>query len=253
MIVKLLKSFLFGIFFLLISCGQQNPSGTYSGNVKDWVEEIFAGTITMNGEEGELGIVLRRTPNELLASMSFQHPTINSVLREGKWDVGDGQRVIRFNDGREPSEYFLIERKTRFAFQTKEGLSNDDGSEVLLMRNEGLSRKTSYPVRFVFGDDKKVLVERGSTFGKLNGEWKWSGSNIVLSVKMKPERGNDEAKDLETYKFFLKWDFTKGSDLLLEKMVILKPFLTHEGTKRRNFMSSISFPDMPRFTLANSN
>ena len=34
----------------------------------------------------------------------------------------------------EPSEYFLIKRGVRFAFQNKDGLSNDDSSPILLMR-----------------------------------------------------------------------------------------------------------------------
>ena len=53
----------------------------------------------------------------------------------------DGERKIYFNDGREPPVHFLIKRGLRFAFQTKGGLSNDDGSPILLMRKFGLSRK----------------------------------------------------------------------------------------------------------------
>ena len=64
----------------------------------------------------------------MLANMTFEHPEIKTMSREGKWEVGDGERQIRFDDGREPSLYFLIKRGLRFAFQTKAGLSNDDGS-----------------------------------------------------------------------------------------------------------------------------
>ena len=83
-----------------------------------------------NGKGGYITLVLRNTPDGLLSHMTFEHPDSKIIERKGKWDVGDGERVIRFNDGREPSEFFLIKRGVRFAFQSKDGLSNDDSSPV---------------------------------------------------------------------------------------------------------------------------
>ena len=50
--------------------------------------------------------------------------------RIGSWELGDGERLITFEDGKSPSEYFLIKRGVRYAFQTKQGLHNDDGSPL---------------------------------------------------------------------------------------------------------------------------
>ena len=41
--------------------------------------------------------------------MTFEHPKVKTTSREG-CEVGDGERQIYFNDGREPSQYFLIKR-----------------------------------------------------------------------------------------------------------------------------------------------
>ena len=51
----------------------------------------------------------------LFSRMKFEHPKINTVEREGTWDIGDGERIIiSFSDNKEPSEYFLIKRGARF-------------------------------------------------------------------------------------------------------------------------------------------
>ena len=244
----------FGILFLLLvmSCGREDPSGTYGGEIRDWVYEYFQGTIMYKGKTGSITLILRQTPDGLHAVMNFAHPEVeaNSIERIGKWELGEGRRVIRFYDGREPSEFYLARRGVRFAFQNNEGLlQNDDGSVVLLMRNEGLSRKTSYPVRFVFEDGQRVLVERGSSLEVLDGEWRWAGNKIVLSVQMVEQKSLDQSMDAETYKFFLMWDKEGSGNLLLEKMVVMRPFFKKDGTKRHKTMSSISFPEMTKFSL----
>jgi hypothetical protein len=53
-------------------------------------------------------------------------------------------------------------------------------------------------------------------------------------------------KDLETYKYFLQWDEVMENELLLEKMVVMRPFRTQDGAKRQSWMSSLSFQDKPR-------
>jgi hypothetical protein len=57
--------------------------------------------------------------------------------------------------------------------------------------------------------------------------------------------GGDD--DEETYKYFLEWD-EESEDLVLAKMVILRPFATGDGLKRQNWMSSLKFKDKPRLS-----
>ena len=248
-LMKRLSKPLFIFYFLFfVSCGLEEPVGSYEGSIKDWAYEHFEGTIMANGKGGYITLVLRNTPDGLLSHMTFEHPDSKIIERKGKWDVGDGERVIRFNDGREPSEYFLIKRGVRFAFQSKDGLSNDDSSPILLMRNEGLSRKTSYPLKISFEQDRKVAVERGVTMETLKGEWKWAGDKIVISVELLGDLENKNQGDSETYKFFLELDNKSSDCLRLEKLVVMKPFLTKEGTKRQNWMSSVTFPGKPKLS-----
>ena len=237
-----------GFLFLgMISCGRIDPGGQFSGDIKDWIHEVFDGSIMSSGEEGRIRLILRQTPDGMLTTMTFEHPKVETVSREGKWEVGDGERKIYFDDDREPSEYFLIKRGIRFAFQTKAGLSNDDGSPVLLMRNEGLSRKASYPINLAFGDDENVVVTGGATDLEMKGEWMWAGSSIVVTAKLPAETnaiGRDE--DLETYKYFLQWDEKDRDMLLLEKMVVMRPFRKQDGAKRQSWMSSLTFEEKPK-------
>ena len=51
----------------------------------------------------------------------------------------------------------------------------------------------------------------------------------------------------QTYKYFLEWD-EQSEDLMLGKMVILRPFATGDGFKRQNWMSSLKFKDKPRLS-----
>ena len=88
----------------------------------DWVHEHFEGTVTTSGKEGSITLILRQTPDGLHARMNFEYPKVNAIERTGKWELGEGRRVIRFYDGREPSEFYLVRRGMRFAFQNNEGL-----------------------------------------------------------------------------------------------------------------------------------
>ena len=231
----------------MLSCGRQDPTGHFSGEIKDWIHEVFDGTLISKGEEGRIRLILRQTPDGMLANMTFEHPKLKTVSRDGKWDVGDGERKVYFDDDREPSEYFLIKRGIRFAFQTKAGLSNDDGSPVLLMRNQGLSRKASYPINLAFERENQVMVTGGATDLTMQGEWMWSGSSIVVTAKLPADpmaSGRDQ--DLETYKYFLEWDQQNGDTLLLEKMVVMRPFRKQDGAKRQSWMSSLTFKEKPK-------
>ena len=234
------------VFLFFSSCGMEDPKGSYNGYVQDWVYEVFDGTLTSEGQNSQLRIVLKNTPDGLFSEIIFRQPGEKEVIRLGKWDVGDGKRILSFPDG-DIREYYLIKRGARFAFQSKQGISNDDGSSVLLMRNEGLSRKESYFFSLNFIDDEEVLVRGGGIANDLKGTWKWASGRVVVVVELPPaEEAKDQGESLESYKYFLRWSDDGTGELELEKMVVLRPFLKEDGSKRQSWMSSLIFPDPPR-------
>lgn len=245
MVLKI-SSFLICIHFLLYSCGQKDPSGNFKGEVRDWVYEVFEGPLITQGNECEIKVVLRQVPQGFLSELTFQHPKMNEVVRTGKWKVEDGYRSIFFDDGKSPSEYYMVKSGARFAFQTKEGLSNDDGSPILLMRNEGKSRKASYPFSIDFLDGREVRVESIGQGQIYTGTWKWAGDQITVTVKIDQSSEQDKVDVDETYKYFLTWEKNDGRNLRLEKMLITRPFLNEDGTRRQSWMSSLVFTERPQ-------
>lgn len=243
----LVRGFTLSLILTALSCSKQSPSGEYSGNIKDWVHEVFEGKLISAKEESTIELVLRQSPDGMIADMSFRHPKLRQVNRIGTWEVGDGERVIRFEDGKSPSEFYLIKRGIRYAFQSKDGLSNEDGSPILLMRNEGFSRKESYPLKISFLEKGKARVKGGGTGSSLMGEWREVGEGVVVVAKLEPSKSNEGNEEfLETYKYFLKWAGKESPDLILEKIVLMRPFLKEDGTKRQSWMSSLVFSDRPR-------
>ena len=236
---------LFPFLFLFFSCTNQSPEGVYSGEIKDWVHEVFQGKYISAKDESPIELILRQTPKGMLAKMTFVHPQLKAVTRTGTWEVGDGERVIRFDDDKSPSEYYLIKRGVRFAFQTKEGLSNEDGSPILLMRNAGISRKSSYPLEIKMTKGGDAFVKGGATQSFLAGEWRQAGQGFVVITKLPAAKDNKDSDSLETYKYFLEWDAGKN-DLVLKKIVLTRPFLKKDGTKRQSWMSSLIFDDNPK-------
>lgn len=241
---------LISVSLVMVSCFKRSPFGDYSGEVKDWVHEVFRGKYITSSSESPIELILRQTPSGMLSEMTFQHPKLKTIKRSGTWEVGDGERVIRFNDGKTPSEYFLIKRGISFAFQTKEGLSNEDGSPILLMRNPGASRKKSYPLRINFMEAGEAVVEGGAAKSRLKGEWRQAGKGFVVITQLPPEGKNDlNEQSLETYKYFLEWAGEDSQDLILKKIVLMKPFLKKDGSKRQSWMSSLVFEDNPKLKL----
>ena len=86
-------SLLFMSFFL-VSCWQQDPSGSYQGEIKDWVYEVFEGPLVTQGHDCQIEVVLKQVPEGFLANLTFQHPKMDEVLRRGKWKVEDGYRSV---------------------------------------------------------------------------------------------------------------------------------------------------------------
>ena len=69
----------------------------------------------------------------------------------------------------------------------------------------------------------------------------------MVSAKLSmDEKALLDEQEVETYKYFLEWDSEASEDLLLEKMVILRPFRTKSGVKRQSWMSSLIFSEKPR-------
>ena len=241
------KKWLCALFLnlFLVSCWQKDPSGSYQGEINDWVYEVYEAPLITQGNACEIEVILKQVPEGFLSQLIFQHPKMEKVTRTGKWKVEDGYRSVFFNDGKTPSEYFLVKSGARFAFQTKEGLSNDDGSPILLMRNEGKSRKASYPFQISFLEDDVVRIETSEEDIAYTGKWKWGGNQISVSVAMAEEKKETGSKPAETYKYFLTWEEEGGDNLYLEKMVITRPFLNEDGTRRQSWMSSLVFSDRP--------
>jgi hypothetical protein len=245
--IKFIRFHLFLSLLVFSSCSKQDPDGTYEGSISDWVHEVFEGTLTAGDITSRLKVILKQVPAGMLVEMKFSQPGKEDILRRGKWESGDGKRILRFFDGKEPSEYFLIKRGARVAIQSKQGISNDDGSLVLLMRNEGLSRKAAYPLSITFEGDGKATVNGGGVAQDLPGEWKWSSGDIVVMVTLpREERPEGTIEQPEDYKYYLGWADDSPNELELEKMVILKPFFNEDGSKRQSWMSSLKFQERPR-------
>ena len=95
--------------------------------------------------------------------------------------------------------------------------------------------------------EKKVMVQGGGENARMDGQWEWSGSKVVVSAKLSMDgKVMLDQQEVETYKYFLEWDSANSEDLLLEKMVILRPFRTKSGAKRQSWMSSLIFSEKPR-------
>jgi hypothetical protein len=115
-----------------------------------------------------------------------------------------------------------------------------------MVRNEGLSRKASYPLKLSF-EGNGVARVKGVGEEVLQGEWKWASEKLVVAVSMPtPPNPTQSLEASETYKYFLQWSDTHPSELLLEKMLILRPFLKKDGSKRQSWMSSLHFTDKPK-------
>jgi hypothetical protein len=242
----LFPSALIFLALLLSSCKSKDPEGKYVGEVKDWVHEVFEGNLMAGGVECRVELSLSQGPDEMSAVLFFNHPEMKSVERSGTWEIGDGERVIRFEDDKEPSEFYLIKRGVRHAFQSKEGLKNDDGSSLLLIRNIGKSRKASYPIEIIFGDKGGAVVEGAGIAEARSGEWNRVGDRITVSIRL-PKVSVTKGKDLpeENYKYFMSWSPSHVDTLVLEKMVVMRPFVREDGSKRQSWMSSLIFSDQP--------
>jgi len=235
-----------GLIFYTSSCSSNDPSGKYAGEVKDWVHEVFEGNLIAGKEESRVELILSQSPDQMIAELLFDHPKMKQVRRVGTWEIGDGERIVRFNDKKQPNEFFLIKRGVRHAFQSKEGLTNDDGSPLLLVRNIGKSRKASYPIEITFGDQGGAVITGAGIPEARSGEWNRVGDRITVNIKL-PKVATDQGGNMpeENYKYFMSWSPLNNNTLVLEKMVVMRPFVREDGSKRQSWMSSLIFSDRP--------
>ena len=91
-------------------------------------------------------------------------------------------------------------------FQSIEGLRNDDGSPLLLMRNLGKSRKASYPIEITFGDKGGARVAGAGLPQMMTGEWNRVSDRVTVTIKLpKIVLEAEENIPEESYKYFLRW------------------------------------------------
>ena len=79
-----------------------------------------------------------------------------------------------------------------------------------------------------------------------SGEWNRVGDRITVSIKLpKVKIEGDANMPEENYKYFMSWSAKNNEDLVLEKMVVMRPFVREDGSKRQSWMSSLIFSDRP--------
>ena len=67
------------------------PVGEFSGEIKDWVHEVFTGKYVTSTSESPIDLILRNTPNGMLAEMTFRHPKIKRSREWGHGKLGTGR------------------------------------------------------------------------------------------------------------------------------------------------------------------
>ena len=123
---------------------------------------------------------------------------------------------------------------------------NDDGSSLLLIRNVGKSRKSSYPIEIIFGDKGGAVVEGAGIAEARSGDWSRVGEpNYCLHSIAQVAMTKGENLPEENYKYFMSWSPDHDDALVLEKMVVMRPFVREDGSKRQSWMSSLIFSDQP--------
>ena len=66
---------------ILCSCGQRDPDGIYSGEIKDWIYEVFEANVNNQGNQCKIEVVLRQVPEGFLSELTFIHPKDEKVVR----------------------------------------------------------------------------------------------------------------------------------------------------------------------------
>ena len=84
---------------ILCSCGQRDPDGIYSSEIKDWIYEVFEANVNNQGNQCKIEVVLRQVPGEgFLSELTFIHPKMEKVVRTGRVESRRWIRSIFFDD-----------------------------------------------------------------------------------------------------------------------------------------------------------
>ena len=57
-----------GVLFLA-SCRKEDPHGTFRGEIKDWVHEVFEAPVIAQGHECQIELILKQAPEGFLAQL----------------------------------------------------------------------------------------------------------------------------------------------------------------------------------------
>ena len=69
---------------------------------------------------------------------------------------------------------------------------------------------------------------------------------MTVTIRLSKYKNNQgEIVPEENYKYFMSWSDQKDDILVLEKMVVMRPFVHEDGSKRQSWMSSLIFSDRP--------
>ena len=204
---------------------------------KDWVYEVFEEPLPKGRQQ--LRVVLN-TPSGMFSRLFSVNP---GKMRSFDRGMGSGRRQACFAfSGGDVREYYLIKRGPLC-------LSNLHGSNMtvsILLRETKAFSQGILPC-FDFIDAEEVFVRGGGIERNLKGQWKWASGRVVVLVELPPGEGAEaKGQSSESYKYFLRWSDDAAGELELEKMVILRPFLKEDRSKRQSWMSSLIFPESPR-------
>ena len=211
---RIVRCFAAIAFLVCASCGK-DPKGRYVGEISDWNTEVFeAKSLRIEGQDYSLRLTLRQVGEERPAELIFRHrATDKEKVRSGLWEMGDGNRTIAFADGEDVQEYYLYKQGSRFIFQDRWGLVDDNGSLIRLMRNNGRSRKRSFPLAFTFESGGSVRFTSKAFPKGMAGEWELIDGRVVANFLDEPSG--------ERQKYFMSW---AGETLKIDKLTVYMPF-----------------------------
>ena len=113
--------------------------------------------------------------------------------------------------------------------------------------SEMLVNQEKLPIpRNYFWTERRSCCGGCRNFRSTLGEWSRGGSsNRDHQVAHREDgKGRGYARE-ENYKYFMSWSSEKEEALVLEKMVVMRPFVREDGSKRQSWMSSLIFSDRP--------
>ena len=65
----------------LVSCTSSDPDGKYSGEIKDWIYEVFEGNLMAGGKACSVELSLSQSGADMISELKFIHPRMQPVTR----------------------------------------------------------------------------------------------------------------------------------------------------------------------------